>query len=147
MATEKFQAYANRGTVLTTELNSLASNANSAAGPAYDNSSNRDRYAIAVLNLPSLVSAPADGATLELFAVTAPDGTTYVDGGGAVDPSGFTYLGSFVMRPVATAQVQQSQRFELQPCLMKFVLRNTAGVAIAATLNTVTLFTTNRDIA
>ena len=145
MPTEKYQAYINRGTVLTTELNSLANNANSVVGPAYDNSANRDRYAVAVLNLAA-ITAPADGATVELFAMPALDGTNYMDGGGAADPSGFTYLGTFILRPVATAQVVLSQRFELLPCVMKFLLRNMTGQTFLSTGTTVKIFTTNREI-
>jgi hypothetical protein len=83
---------------------------------------------------------------VELFAIPSLDGTVYLDGGGAIDPSTFTYLGTFLLRPVATVQVLSSQRFEVMPTKMKFMVRNSTGLTFGATGTTVTLFTTNRDI-
>lgn len=146
MATEKMAALTSRGTVLTTELNALANNAYSALGTEIDNGTNLDRFGMCVAFLPT-GTAPTVDTTLDLFLVPAADGTNYADGGGAVKPAAAMFVGSFQLRAVATDQRISTPLFPLPPCKFKFSLFNNAtGQALDATLNTVTLFTTNRTI-
>lgn len=145
MPTEKWAAFTSRGTVLTTELNSLGNGSYSAVGTVIDNGTNLDRFGVAVGSFP-IGSAPTVDTTYDLFAVPAVDGTNYMDGGGSVKPPASTYCGSFQLRAVATTQAIATCLFELPPCKVKFVLYNGSGQAMDATLNTVTLYTTNRTI-
>lgn len=146
MATQKFSAMTNRSTVLTTELNSLANNAYSAVGSVLDNGANLDQFAVAQLDV-TFGTSPTVDTTVDLFAVPAPDGTNYQDGGGSVKPAAAYYCGSFQLRAVTTAQKIATPRFELPPCKVKFVaFNNNTGQAFAASGNTVTLFTFNLTV-
>jgi hypothetical protein len=143
MATEKWSAATARANQLTTELNALADGSYSAAGTALDNATNRDRFGLAELTA-TFASAPTADAPLHLYAVVAPDGTNYCDGGGSVRPPDAVYLGTFQARAVTTAQRMVTRRFELPPTLMKFVLYNGCGQAFPATGSVVNLYTFNK---
>lgn len=146
MATQKFSAMTSRGTVVTTELNSLANNTYSAVSPVLDNGTNLDQFGIAQLDV-TFGTNPTVDTTVDLFAVPAPDGTNYEDGGGAVKPAAAYYCGSFQLRAVTTPQKIATSRFELPPCKVKFVVfNNNTGQTFAASGNTVTLFTFNLTV-
>lgn len=146
MATEKWSVFSLSTTVLSTELNALANNAYSAPGTAYDNGVNLNRFAMAEFFGPT-GTAPTVDTTLDLFAIPAPDGTNYGDGGSAVKPAGAYYVGSFQLRAVNTDQRVMTPIFELPPCKVAFVLFNNAtGQALDATLNKVFLYTCNRTV-
>lgn len=145
MATEKWTAATSRGNVLSTELNALANGSYSAVGSVLDNSVNLDRFGIAEL-AATWASAPTDKAVLDLFAVPAIDATNYADGGGAVRPSNFLYLGSFQVRAVTTAQRVVCGQFTLPPFKHKYVLLNSSGFALPATGSVVSLWTFNRAV-
>ena len=144
MPTEKFSAYTDRGDVLTTQLNALANGSYSAAGAAYNNSSNRDRHAVAEL-VVTFGSNATNLSTCSLYLVSSPDGTNYEDGGGATAPSPSNFLAQWTLR-AATAFRLVTPRFEIPPTLVKFVLLNSSGVAFPASGSTVGLYTFNRDI-
>lgn len=147
MPTETWSAFTNRSTLLSTELNSLADGSYSAAGSALDNGANKDRFAMAQLDV-TFASNPTVDTTCDLFAVPAPDGTNYGDGGGSVKPSAAYYCGSFPLRAVTTAQKIMTQLFELPPCKVKFVLLNNGtGRAFPGSGSTVTIYTCNRTIS
>lgn len=146
MATEKLSAYTDRGDLLTTQLNSLASGSHSGVGTALDNGTNLDRFASAVLNV-TFGSAPTDKSTCSLFMVPAVDGSNYADGGSSVRPSSRYYVGSFELRNVTTAQKVTIPRFELMPCAVKFVLLNSSGQAFPASGSTVEVHTFNRTVS
>lgn len=145
MATEKWAAFTSRGTVLTTELNSLANGSYSAVGTLIDNGTNLDKWAAAVGSFP-IGTAPTADSTYDLFCIPATDGTNYADGGGSVKPAAAYYVGSFQLRNVSTTQLVDTGLFRLPPCKVKFVLFNNSGQAMDASGNTVTLYTTNSTI-
>lgn len=133
-----------RGNVLTTELNSLANGGYSAAGTEIDNSANLDQWGSFEINLASL--NPTTGAYLQLFIVTAPDGTNYEDNPSSTNPG---YHASVAVLPLATGTATKrvmSPWFRLPPTKFKVVLLNGAGVALGASGNTVELFTNNDEI-
>jgi hypothetical protein len=137
--------WTSRSTVLTTELNSLANGAYSAAGTEIDNSSNLDQYGKVEINLASL--SPTAGACLELYMITAPDGTNYEDAPGTNNPATHILVACIPVDTTATdAKLCMSPVFFLQPAKTKFVLKNATGVALASSGNTVELFTSNDEI-
>lgn len=143
MPTENWSTLTSRGTLLTTELNSLANGSYSALGAtALDNGTNLDRFAMAELALDT-ASATTDRAAVDLYAVPAPDGTNYAD---STEPSAYHFVASFMVDDTAAAQRLVTARFELPPCKVKFQLRNRSGQAFPASGSTVKVYTFNRTI-
>ncbi len=131
----KNTAFASRSTVLTTGLNSLAAATQSAAGSAIDNSANLDAQGKAVISLTYNVG-PSDGASVTLWAISAPDGTNYCDAVSAIP---------LAVVPVAlgtSAQLLETPMFDLPPGKVKFLLTNNGDQALVSSGNTVTLYTT-----
>ena len=142
MATVKWSAaVASLGNVLTTELNALANAAYSAIGSEIDNGgANLNKYFWLELNLGSLT--PGANPTVQIFATLAPSGN-YEDPPSATNSGYPMSLGSF---PIATGTGTKRvtvPAFQLPPMKIKFVLLNSAGVALAATGNTLTLYAAN----
>ena len=136
--------WTSRGTVLTTELNSLANVAHSTVGTEIDNSANLDQYGKVEIYLGSL--SPAAGAYVQLHMTTAPGGTNYEDVPTSVNAANHTVVAVIPLGTAPTsAKRVMSPMFVMQPAKTKFVLYNAAGVALAATTNTVTLYTTNDE--
>jgi len=71
MATEKNSAYTNRGSVLTTEMNSLANGNYTAAGPEYDNTAQLDTWGVLQLLAKQFGTAPTLNAPISVFAISA----------------------------------------------------------------------------
>jgi hypothetical protein len=133
-----------RGTVLTTELNALANAACSAVGTEIDNSANLDQYGCVDIVLASL--DPAAGGYLQLFATQAVGGTTYEDPPTTTtNPGTHMLVATITLLDTSSAKRAQSAWFVLPPSKIKFVLYNGSGVALGATGNTVTLFTSNSE--
>lgn len=146
MATEKWAAYTSRGTVLGTELNSLANAGRSAAGTEIDNGTNLDMYGVLELRV-TFGTAPSAGGYVEIYMVTAPDGTNYEDGSNTVDPGTHKFLDRIPVRAVTTAQRLSGRIFPMLPEKTKFLLYNGSGQAFPASGSTITLYTTNRTVA
>lgn len=146
MPTEKWATFSDRGTVLTTELDSLANGSRSAAGTVIDNGSNLDRFAYAELVLGTFGSAPTDKAVCELYMVPARDGTNYADGSSSVRPSDWLWCGSFQVDSATAAKRLLTDVFALPPFKVKFILLNSTGQALNASGNTVSISTGNRAV-
>lgn len=135
MATISRKAYTTSLTsILTTELNSLATATNSAASSTVDNSTNLDLYADFLLQV-TWGTNPTAGNSCDLYLIPSPDNTTFADGGGAVNPAKNLLVGSFYVRAVTTAQAMTLFNV-LIPQYFKLVLINNTGQAMAATGNT-----------
>ena len=133
-----------RSTVLTTELNSLANGGYSGVGTEIDNSANLDQYGSLEINLASLT--PTSGAYLQLFLTQAVGGTNYEDPPSSTNPG---YQMSVAVMSVATGAATKritTPFFRLPPTKFKFVLLNGCGAALAASGNTVTLYTDNDEV-
>jgi hypothetical protein len=144
MATEKFTAATDRGDLLTTQLDALADGAQSVGGTELDNATNKDRWAVAVLNVDT-ASATDALAVAELFQIIAPDGTNYED---ATVVAELARCATFQFAAVATAQRMVSNPFRLRgPFKTKFILKNRSGEAFPASGSTVEIHTFNRDIS
>jgi len=142
-ATEKNTALTARGTVLTTELNSLANGSQAVGSTVLDNGVNLDRFGIAELSI-TFGSTPTDRSVVDLYAVIAPDGTNYSYSTQAMDTM---YLGSFVLDDSTSAQLVPTPQFELPPCKCKFAVVNRSGVAFPASGVTVSVYTYNRQLS
>lgn len=130
-----------RSTVFTTEANSLANGSYTAVGTALDNTANLDMYCDVEIALASLT--PTTGAKLTLFMLVSNDGTTYEDPPSSTNP-GFGCQNISV--PVSTgvgAKKVTVGPFLLPPKKVKFVLLNSANVALASSGNTGTAYTYN----
>lgn len=142
MATIKWAGYTDRSTVLTTELNALANAGRSAAGTEINNATNLDRWGKFELAV-TFGAAPSAGGYVEIYAVTAPDGTNYEDGGNTVDPGTHKLIDRIPVRAVTTAQRLTGRQFPLEPAKTKFLLLNGSGQAFPASGSTLKLYTTN----
>ncbi len=127
--------WVSRGTVLTTELNSLAAAATSAAGTAFDNTSNLDQY-FAFEFSSTFASAAAAGSYMTVIAVQSLDGTNYpVKGDQVVN----------ITVDVTTSAQRCTNLFPvlLGPGKWKFFLQNNTDKTLAASANTLTIYSTN----
>ena len=143
MATVKWAGWTSRGTVLTTELDALANSGRSAAGTEVNNAVNKDRWGKLEMAV-TFGTAPTAGGYVEIFAVTAPDGTNYEDGSDSVDPGAHKLVDRIPLRETTAYRVTGRQ-FPLEPAKTKFLLTNASGQAFPASGSTVTLYTTNEE--
>lgn len=124
-------------TLLTTELNALASGSYSAAGSTVQaNRTDLNMYADFELAV-TFASAPTVGNTVDLYVIPKVDNTNYADGGGAITPPATYYAGSFVLRAVTTAQRVAIMGASIPPDDFKLVALNSSGVAFPASGSTV----------
>jgi hypothetical protein len=132
-------------TVLSTELNSLASNTMSAAGTEYDNSTNLNQYGFLEVDINVFGVAPTANRTLEIFMVKAPDGTNY-----ETSPTTTVQNAERVaIIPVlanTSAQKYTTPIFQLPPCKVKFLLWNNTDQALDAAGHTVKLYPFNDEV-
>lgn len=136
-----WDGYTSQGNVLTTELNSLGNGSYSAVGPAYDNTTNKDQYAALQIDLASL--NPTAGAYLQLFLVASPGGTNYEDAPASTNPGYHMAIDAMSVTTGSATKRIVSPLFKIPPGKWKFVLLNKTAVALAASGNTVALYTTD----
>ncbi len=147
MSTVKWAAgWTSRSTVLTTELNALANGSRTAVGTEINNATNLDQYGKLELAV-DFVSAPSAGAYVNVYALTAADGTNYEDGSSSLAPGSQCLVARIEVQAVTPAQRLTSQRFALDPAKTKFILENQTGQPFPATGSTLTLYTANDSVA
>jgi hypothetical protein len=124
-------------TALTTDLNSLANGSTSALSAEIDNSTTKYLYADMELYLASLT--PTAGGFVALYLVPSVDGTNYplFDTGASPGAANNNYfVGSFSTKAAAAAQRIAMREIQLPPGKYKLAVYNGAGVALAASGNT-----------
>ena len=121
--------------LLTTELNSLASAAGSALGTEYDNATNCFLYGLFELTA-TFGSSPTADTTVDLYLVPAPDGTNYDDGSATI-LAGNHIIGGWNIRAVNTAQKLAMWGVPLPPTKFKLNVLNNTDQAMAASGNIV----------
>lgn len=146
MATVKWSGSpTSRGTVLTTELNSLGNGAFCSVGSAYDNTSNLDEWFWFDLVLASL--NPTAGAYVNIYAVPSLDGTNYADAPSSTNPGNHMLVATLSITTGSAAKRQMSLfPFLLPPGKWKFVIKNGTGVSFGASSNTLTLYSANESV-
>ncbi len=132
MPTIKLQAETAQD-VLTTQLNSLNSATNSAAGAEFDNTTIGASRARLTINL-TFASNPGTGTAAYLYATPSGNGTNFDD----VSEINAELVATIPLLPQTTAQ-RASRRIELDPLKYKFFLRTDAGVALASSGSTVAI--------
>lgn len=148
MATVKWAAApTSRGTVLTTELNSLANNGFCSVGSGFDNTTNLDQWFLFELVLASLT--PTAGAYINIYAVPAHDGgTNFADAPSSTNPGNHMLVCTLSITTGSGAKRQLSLfPVQLPPGDWKFVIKNGTGVSLAASGNTLTLYSINESVA
>lgn len=134
MAVTSHKAYSQTATsILTTELNSLANNANTAASSAVDNTSALDLFVDLELVLAAQGSARSSGAIVSVFMVHALDGTNYDD----VNETTAELVAVFPLDAATSARRRTVRDVPVPPGLFKFFARNGTGQTLAASANTV----------
>lgn len=111
-------------------LKALANGSGKISG-AIDNSANVFQW----LNLSLLVRGAAaftSGGTVDVWIITALDGTNYEDGADAVFPARAPD-GYFFLRAVDTAQRIEMPLIAVPPCKFKVLVRNSGGQAFTNT--------------
>lgn len=133
MTTTKHKAFtAAIASALTTELNTLANNANSALSAAIDNTSALDLYCDLTLTLGTQSTRSA-GAIVAVFIVPALDGTNY----DATNEVTAETWATFTLDPATTARQLTVRDCPIGPGLYKIFARNRTGQAFAASGNIV----------
>lgn len=132
MVTTKHKAYATIASALTTELNSLASNGNSAASSAIDNTTALDLFADLEINLATQGSARVASATIYVYMTQALDGTNYGD----TNEVTAEVIAAFIFDAATTARRATLKDVPIPPGLFKLFVRNVTGQALAASGNT-----------
>ena len=121
--------------ILSTVLNSLA-NGSETATVTYDNSSNKDLYAVITIKLGSITPSTAGSITLR---VTLSDGTDTAD----------KIVGDLYTVPLtsgASAKVAVLNMVRLYPFSLRFSIINNSGVTTAATGNELYVRPWNEDV-
>jgi len=125
MATAKWATPSTRSSnILSTVLNSLA-NGSETATVTYDNSTNRDLYAVITIKLGSIT--PSTGGSITL-RVTLSDGTDTADKIGGD-------LYTVPLTSGASAKVAVLNMVRLYPYSLRFSIINNSGVTTAASGN------------
>lgn len=139
-------ALTSRGTVLGTELNSLANTSRSNAGTAIDNGTNLDEWGWLELQV-TFGTNPSATAYLAIYMVMAPDGTNYADGSSSVAPGTDTLVAVIPVLASTSAQRKTVGPIRLPPTKFKLICENQTGQAFPASGSTVTLYTGNEKVA
>lgn len=141
MATAKWATPSAQGSnIAGTTLDSLA-NGSTSAFVTHDNSSNLDLYASVLVNLGSLTPTTGGSITLRMFSSQSsdvPDNTGSVGGGDAYTESLTVSTG---------AKVVVFRMVRLYPESLRLCLTNNAGVALAASGNSLKVRPFNEAIA
>jgi hypothetical protein len=132
MAVIQQNAYGTIVTVLSTQLNSLANNAASAASASQgSDTGSAELWADFELVLASFT--PGTNPVVELYLLRSVDGTNFEDAGG---PPPDAYVGAFTITTGTGAKRAVLRDIWLPPGLWRAVVVNRTGAAFAASGNT-----------
>lgn len=136
-----WNAFTDQGDILTP--NNLGNGNYSASGTEFNNSTSLHTYAILELDLDYVTAPSSSDHVVYVYPIYALDGSNYPA------ETGDALVGKQVdIIPVdhtASAQKVNSKPFMIFPFKVKFVLRNEGGSALAASGNTVRLYTGNLE--
>ena len=134
----KQNVYQTIATVLTTELNALASGSASAASAAQGGDATAAELLLDFELLTGGSVTPGTGARADLYLLRSVDGTNYEDAttGASESLPPDAFVGSFVPTSGAGTKRMALRDRPAPPGLWKAVVVNELGVALAATNNT-----------
>ena len=138
MSTYKRVAGASQGSVLTTELNSLANGGFSAFGTAYDNTTNL--FIAFSLGISLATLTPTGTPSLTIFVGQSLDGTNYEDPPSSTNQGFHMAIIPVSLNAAAGAKLVNTRWFPAFGVKYKFALVNNSGVALNASTNVVTLY-------
>lgn len=134
MASIKLE-YGSLTTALSTELNSLADDAN-AISAAWDNETDGWIFADVEFSIGDTGYAIGTDPKIYLYLLESMDGTNYEDGNASIDPPETNLVGVFNLRPsVTSAQRHSLKRIHLVPRKYKWLVINRVGQALSSTDN------------
>lgn len=147
MAVEKYKL-GSVATLMSTELNSLATNTAAVASSAFNNvqgGGGGDGYTLCDLELVvTFGTNPAASTGISVWFLGQPDGTNYEDGSSSVTPARLPDA-VFPVRAVTTAQ-RIVRRIAIPPGTWKaLALNDGTGQALAATGNTLKIRPATRE--
>src|SRR5215203_621154 len=141
MANAKWATPSAQGSnIASTTLDSLA-NVGTSAFVTHDNSSNLDLYASVLVNLGSITPTTGGSITLRVFSAQSadvPDATGSVSGGEAYTQP---------LTVSAGAKVTVFPMVRLYPESLRLCITNSAGVALAASGNSIKIRPYNESVA
>jgi hypothetical protein len=126
-------------TVISTGMNSLANEGN-AISSEINNSAGLYLFNDVELSLNTFGSTPSAGAVVELYIVSALDGTNYEDGDASIDPPVVNLVGVFNIRAATAAQKHTLRQIPIPPAKYKYVVINKTGQTFNASTNTLKVF-------
>lgn len=132
MAITKHSSYASTVTsILTTELNSIINNANTAASAAIDNSVDKNLYHDLTLTIATQGVARSSGAVVTVYMIMALDDTNYDD----VNETTAEIVAVFPLDNVVTARQLTRRDIPIPPGKFKYFARNITGQTLASSGN------------
>jgi len=132
MAISKHSAYtAAIASALTTELNSIANNANTVASAEIDNTTDLNLYHDLTLTLALQGVARSAGATVTVYLIMALDGTNFDD----VNETTAEVAAVFPLDAATTARQLTRRDIPIPPGKFKYFVRNATGQTLAASGN------------
>ena len=123
-------------THLTTELNSLADDANKLGGAIDNTTALRLFEDLELFMTDNGTNSPGTGGVVEIYLLAAVDGTNYPDGSDSIDAAANTFVGVFNTRVVSTDQRMVLRGISLPALKYKYLLINKTGMAFNSTGNT-----------
>ena len=124
-------------TVMSTELNSLADNAQAIASSAYDNSSGLYLFADVEWSHGTLGYTPVAGAIIELYLIRQKlSGSGFEDGDNSIAPPAANLVGVFNIRSSTAAQCHILRQIPICPDQYKWLVINKTGGAMPSSGNT-----------
>lgn len=124
-------------TVISTELNSLADQAQAIASTAYDNSSNLYLFCDVEWHHEALGFTPSSGAVIELYLIREVLATgSFEDGDASTAPPAQNLVGIFNIRGVTAAQTHIIRQIPVPPDKWKWLVINKTGGEMPASGNT-----------
>ena len=136
--------------IMTTEMNSLATGQikNNTVIASFDNTSNRDVYAVFELELGADLDLSAQtNSTVELYLIPSYDGTNFADDADETndDLTGVYYVGAFSFTQQAGSRRAVIEGITLSPLKYKIAVKNSLGVTMNATGNVVRVETYSQE--
>jgi hypothetical protein len=133
-------------TVLSTELDGLASGSMSAAGATFDNSVNQDLKVDIEVFLASL--SPTAGSYVSIYIAESVDGSNFPAPSAADMRSSVTHLLAVIPTGTAASTTQRLviRGIDIPPTKMKFYLDNQVTVGLNASGNTVKILPYNYNL-